>query len=70
MSARGTYVPPIDYVTAYMRLNEKELAFSYLATAVGERNRLAFEAKINPTFDPLRKDPRFNSLFETVFNPR
>ena len=49
---------------------DKEQAFAWLAKAVEERNRLAFEIKFNPIFDPLREDSRFESLFQTVFNPK
>jgi hypothetical protein len=47
----------------------KEKALVWLAKAVEERNRLAFEIKINPIFDPLREDSRFESSLRTVFNP-
>ncbi|MGB9476680.1 MAG: tetratricopeptide repeat protein, partial [Candidatus Udaeobacter sp.] len=69
-TAGGKYIPAVEYVTAYMRLGDKEQAFAWLAKAVEERNRLAFEIKFNPIFDPLRGDPRFESLFQTVFNPK
>src|SRR6266403_1501591 len=61
-TARGMYVPAVEYVTAYMRLDDNEQAFAWLARAVEERNRLALEIKINPILDPLRSDPRFQKL--------
>src|SRR5438874_4780075 len=66
-TARGEYVPAVEYVTAYMRLGDKEQAFAWLAKASEERNRLAFEIKVNPIFDPLRDDSRFESLLQKVF---
>src|SRR5438874_5789768 len=66
-TARGEYVPAVEYVTAYMRLGDKEQAFAWLAKAVEERNRLAFEIKANPIFDPLRGDSRFENLLQKVF---
>jgi tetratricopeptide (TPR) repeat protein len=69
-TARGEYVPAAEYVTAYMRLDDKEQAFAWLAKAVEERNRLAFEIKVNPIFDPLRDDSRFESLLQKVFAPK
>ncbi len=69
-TARGEYVPAVDYVTAYMRLGDKEQAFAWLAKAVEERNRLAFEIKFNPIFDPLRGDSRFENLLQKVFAPK
>jgi hypothetical protein len=69
-TARGEYVPAVEYVTAYMRLGDKEQAFAWLAKAVEERNRPAFEIKFNPIFDPLRGDSRFESLLQKVFAPK
>jgi len=66
-TARGEYVPAVEYVTAYMRLGDKEQAFAWVAKASEERNRLAFEIKVNPIFDPLRGDSRFESLLQKVF---
>jgi adenylate cyclase len=69
-TARGEYIPAVEYVTAYMRLGDKEQTFAWLAKAVEERNRLAFEIKVNPIFDPLRGDSRFESLLQKVFAPK
>jgi adenylate cyclase len=69
-AARGEYVPAAEYVTACMRLGDKEQAFAWLAKAVEERNRLAFEINLNPIFDPLRGDSRFESLLQKVFVPQ
>jgi TolB-like protein/class 3 adenylate cyclase len=63
-TARGDYVPAYEYVMAHMRLGDKEQAFGWLAKAFAERNRLAFEITVNPTFDPLRSDPRFQKLWQ------
>jgi tetratricopeptide (TPR) repeat protein len=69
-TARGEYVPAVEYVTAYMRLGDKEQAFAWLAKAVEERNRPAFEIKFTPIFDPLRGDSRFESRLQKVFAPK
>lgn len=58
----GKYVASVHYVLAYMRLGDKEQAFEWLARAVEERNRFALEFRINPVIDPLRSDPRFDTL--------
>ena len=60
--ARGEYVPAAEFVKICIRSGDKEQAFVWLAKAVQERNRLAWELKINPLFDPLRSDPRFEAL--------
>src|SRR4030095_14375585 len=61
-TALGNYIPAYEYVIAYIRLGDKEQAFAWLAKALAERNRLAFEIRVNPIFDPLRSDPRFQKL--------
>lgn len=61
-AARGNYIPAYEYVIAYMQLGDKEQAFAWVAKAFAERNRLAFEIRVNPIFDPLRSDPRFQKL--------
>ena len=64
--ARGEYVPAAELVKICIRSGDKEQAFVWLAKAVQERNRLAWELKINPLFDPLRSDPRFEALVQKV----
>jgi TolB-like protein/class 3 adenylate cyclase/Tfp pilus assembly protein PilF len=66
-TSRGEYVAAVEYVIAYMQSGDKEQAFVWLAKAVEERNRLALEIKINPIFDPLRGDPRFDALVQKIF---
>ncbi|MBA3882224.1 MAG: protein kinase [Chthoniobacterales bacterium] len=55
-TARGEYVPTVDYLVAYMRLGDKERALASLQKAVAESTRLALEIKINPLFESLRRD--------------
>ena len=62
-------MPAVDYVIAYMRMGGTEQAFTWLAKAVAERNRLALEIKANPIFDPLRVDPRFKKLANQIVPP-
>jgi tetratricopeptide (TPR) repeat protein len=61
-TARDDYVPAANYLTTYVRLGDKEQAFSWLAKTVEERNWFAFETKVNPILDPLRGDPRFERI--------
>jgi adenylate cyclase len=64
--ARGEYVPAAEFVRIYVQLGENEQAFAWLGKAVQERNRLAWEFKVNPLFDPLRSDPRFEALVTSL----
>ena len=62
----GDYVSAGEYVTVYTRLGDKEKAFKWLEKASQERNRFALEFNINPLYDSLRSDPRFQQLAERV----
>jgi len=62
----GEYVAPGEYVTAYTWLGDKEKSFAWLDKATRERTRFAFEFKINPLYDPLRSDPRFQQMADRV----
>src|SRR5213595_1761742 len=55
-------------LTAYLRLGDKEQAFVWLAKTVEEPNWFALQLKVNPVLDPLRSDPRFESLVSQVFS--
>ena len=63
---QGQYVAAIDYVTAYTRIGDKEKAFTWLEKATQQHNRFAVEFKINPIYDSLRNDPRFQRLVDSV----
>ncbi len=66
---RGEYVPALDYARAYTRLADKEQAFVWLAKAERERNRLIFDVKLEPIYDSLRDDARFQDLMRRVGLP-
>ena len=63
---RGEYVPAFEYVRAYTLLGDKEQAFTWLDKAVQERNGFVFEVRVNPIYDSLRDDPRFQESLRRV----
>ena len=65
-SAGGEYVAAALYAITSLRAGEKEEAFAWLAKAAAERNRLALEIKVNPLYDPLRDDPRFQQIVAQI----
>ncbi len=67
---RGEYVPAMNYALAYTRLADKEQAFAWLTKAEQERNRLIFEIKLDPIYESLRDDPRFQDLLRRVGLPQ
>jgi len=64
--AKGEYVPAGEYVTAYTLLGDKEQAFAWLNKAVEERSVFVFEVKINPIYDKLRDDQRFQAVMRSA----
>jgi TolB-like protein/DNA-binding winged helix-turn-helix (wHTH) protein/Tfp pilus assembly protein PilF len=60
------YVSPKSFVMAYLQLGEKDRAFEWLEKAYGERGELLLYLKVDPRFDPLRSDPRFEDLLRRV----
>lgn len=65
-TAQGRYVAAGDFVTTYMRLGDTEQAFAWLTKAMEERNRFAFEVRVDPIFDSLRGDPRFEKIVDSL----
>ena len=67
---RGEYVLAMNYAHAYTRLADKEQAFAWLAKAEQERNALLkYAVKLDPIYDSLRPDPRFQELLKKVAFP-
>lgn len=65
---RGEYVPAFHYLMTYVRLGDNEQVFRWLAKTVEEGNWFAFQVKVNPLFDGLRGDPRFQVLVQKAFS--
>ncbi len=62
--SRQQYVQPRLLARIYVGLGDKEKAFAYLEKSFEDRSIESGFGTINvdPTFDPLRSDPRFNDL--------
>jgi serine/threonine-protein kinase len=67
---RGEYVPAMDYALAYTRLGDNEQAFAWLTKAEQERNGLIYAVQLDPNYDSLRSDPRFQDLMRRVGFPQ
>ncbi|MBC7909667.1 MAG: tetratricopeptide repeat protein [Pyrinomonadaceae bacterium] len=52
--------------TVYVRLNEKQAAFEWLEKAYAERNSQLPDLDIDPEFDNLRDDSRFQDLRQRI----
>jgi TolB-like protein/DNA-binding winged helix-turn-helix (wHTH) protein len=64
--SKQQYVDPVGMVFAYANLGEKEQALTWLQTAYDERSPGMASLKVDPRFDPLRSDPRFQALLRRI----
>ena len=55
--------------SVYVGLGDKDQAFHSLAKAVEERDSALAYAKVDPMYDTLRSDPRFQDLLQRLSFP-
>ncbi len=60
--AQSDYVPPYALASVHARLGDREAALDALEQAHRERDRAMVYLNVNPRFDLLRDDPRFQEL--------
>jgi eukaryotic-like serine/threonine-protein kinase len=63
------YVDPGDFAKDYLRLGDKDHAIEYLEKAFREKSVSVQFLKVDPTWDPLRSDPRFQDLLRRMNFP-
>jgi TolB-like protein/Flp pilus assembly protein TadD len=61
-----TYVSPYDLALVHLGLQENDEAFAWLQRAVEQRSLWLGYLGVEPQLDPLRSDPRFQSLRRSV----
>ena len=64
--ARKTYVSPIVLAFAYLFYGDLDRAFEWLERACDERSPGIIAFKLDPSYDVLRGDPRFDRLLRRV----
>ncbi|MBA4123793.1 MAG: protein kinase [Acidobacteria bacterium] len=64
------YVSPTELAILYAALGDKEKAFASLEKAYTERDFQLTSLKVEPGYDPLRDDPRFQDLMRRVGFPQ
>ena len=69
-SAKSNYVPSVMVAAACVRTADKECAFRWLERGFEERDDLMINLKVEPIFDAIRSDPRFQDLVRRVGIPQ
>jgi hypothetical protein len=68
--AQQSYVPPLANALAFLGLGQRDEVFKWLDRAYEERDcRRFLFLNVDPIFDPLRSDPRFEELLRRVGLP-
>lgn len=70
IASQHHYVYPTVFVDAYLGLDDKERALTWLERAYAEKDPWLFWLKVWPTYDPLRAESRFQTLLRKLnFSP-
>jgi len=64
--AKQRYVPALPRAMIYIGLGDKDQAIRWLENAYDERSSQITWLKVDPTWDPLRGDPRFQDLLRRM----
>ena len=64
--ATGVYVPRYHLALAHTGLGNRDAAFALLAKACADREPAVINLKVEPRFDPLRRDPRYGALLRQL----
>jgi hypothetical protein len=65
--AQSRFVTSYGYALIYTRLGENEQALIWLRKALDERSHWLVWSRVDPRFNALRSDVRFQQLVGTVF---
>ena len=68
-NAPGMYVPRYHLAIAHTGLGDRDAAFALLATAFADREPAVVNLKVEPRFDPLRRDVRYSALLRQLRLP-
>jgi serine/threonine-protein kinase len=64
--SKKEYVSPMSIALVHIGLGENQAALTWLEKALGEQAGLLVWLKVDPEFDPLRSEPRFQEILAKV----
>ena len=64
-AAKIRWIPAASFAVLNIGLGDHDAALSHLETAC-DRREMVGGLKMHPTYDPLRSEPRFQSLLERI----
>ena len=67
--SRQTHVPSISFALVYLGLGDNDQAVTWLEKAYGERSDFLLVLRVDPLFDALRPNPRFQDLIHRIGLP-
>ncbi len=68
--SKKEYIAPVDFAKVYIGLGDKNQAFAWLEKGYQQRDFWLLFLKGEPTYDPLRSDPRFLDLLRRIGFPQ
>lgn len=66
VTAKQMSVSPLQFAQIYARVGDKDKAFEWLERAYHEHDALLILIKVDPVWDALRLDPRFENLLRRM----
>ena len=66
---RSVYIPPTAKALIYYSLGDANKAFEWLNRSYNERDFLLAFLKVDPLWDPLRSDTRFQNIMKKMNFP-
>jgi hypothetical protein len=64
------HVDSYHFMTLHLGLGERDQALEWLGKAFEERSTSLVFLQVDPTFDPLRSEPRFQDLLRRMNFPK
>jgi tetratricopeptide (TPR) repeat protein len=70
VNEKRSYIPPYFFAQVHVALGEKDQGLAWLEKAYTERDSHLVQLTVDPAFDSIRSDPRFQDLMRRLELPR